>query len=519
MRTHSAAWISQVVGGRVVGDPETAVGPDVVIDTRRTTPGALFVALPGEHVDGHDFTAAAAEAGAAAVLATRTTDTGATQVVVEDGVAALSALGRAVVEDARPGGLKVLAVTGSSGKTSTKDVLAQVLEAHAPTVAPVGSFNNEIGVPLTACRVDERTRYLVSEMGARGVGHIAWLCSLVQPDVSIVLNVGSAHLGEFGSVEGIARAKGEIVEPLAEDGWAVLNLDDHLVSAMSGRTRARLGWFSLDPEARLAQISQPRSGLLVAARDLASDDLGRYGFTLVVEQESGRSEHQVQLALLGRHQVANAAAAAAAGIVAGVPVETVVRVLNSLEHRSPWRMELRERGDGAAVINDAYNANPDSMKAALTALAEIGEARRRTHPGARVVAVLGDMLELGDQAAALHHDIGAFAAGAGVDEVWAVGEHAQDIVRGAEAGGVVGRVATVSTAASLDLAPEDVVLVKASRGLALDKVAAALLAPHGSPVDRSPSGEADPVSPVQAEDIALTNSPGSKSPVPPEEAS
>ena len=495
MKTRSATWVSQVVHGEVLGDADVLVGPDVVIDTHRATTGSLFLALPGERVDGHDFTSAAADAGASAVLVTRPTATTATQILVDDGVAALSALGSAVVQDAKSDGLQVLAITGSSGKTSTKDILAQVLEAHAPTVAPLGSFNNEIGVPLTACRVDATTRFLVSEMGARGPGHIRWLCSLVHPDISLVLNVGSAHLGEFGSVEGIARAKGEIIEPLAEDGWAVLNLDDEQVVAMASRTSARLAWFTVNPEASFADVAgeSPERRLLVQARDLVADDLGRYRFTLAIHSRDAISEQDVQLALIGRHHVANAVAAAAAAIVAGVPTGVVAAALNELQHRSPWRMELRVRADGAAVINDAYNANPDSMRAALAALAEIGASRRRDRSSARVIAVLGDMLELGDAAARLHHQVGVSAAEAGVDEVWAIGEHAADIVAGAHARGLVGHKSTVEEASSLDLGPEDVVLVKASRGLALERVAIALLQQDAHPA------------PVQAEDNPLTN--------------
>ncbi|MGA4669703.1 UDP-N-acetylmuramoyl-tripeptide--D-alanyl-D-alanine ligase [Propionibacteriaceae bacterium Y1923] len=471
MRTRSAEWLSRVVEGLLLADadPATPVGPDVVIDARQATPGSVFVALPGERVDGHDYTSQAADNGAAAVLVTRATNSGTTEIRVDDGVAALSALGRAVVADAHTGGLQVLAITGSSGKTSTKDILAQLLEAEAETVAPVGSFNNEIGVPLTATRVGPGTRYLVSEMGARGPGHIAWLCSLVEPDLSLVLNVGSAHLGEFGSVEAIARAKGEIVDTLPATGWAVLNRDDAHVAAMAQRTSAHLAWFTLDREL-------PRDGaLLVRALDATADDLGRYRFTLVVETDAGTEQHPVALALIGRHQVANAAAAAAAAIAVGVAPAKVAATLNSLEHRSRWRMELRVRPDGAAVINDAYNANPDSMRAALAALSEIGAARRRSHPGARVLAVVGDMLELGDEAVTRHQQVGARAAEAGVDELLAIGEQAEHVVAAATAAGIIARSCTVEEASSLDLAPEDVVLVKASRGLALERVAAALL--------------------------------------------
>ena len=199
MRVLDVATLAQWVEAAPVND-SAQVGPDVVIDTRKVTPGALFIALPGTRVDGHDFTQAAQDTGAAAVLVTRRTDAQLPHLVVDDGQAGLSRLARHVVATERERGMRTIALTGSSGKTSTKDMLAQILETFGPTVAPVGSFNNEIGVPLTACRSNENTSFLVSEMGTRGLGHISWLTSIVTPDVAMVLNVGNAHLGEFGPV-------------------------------------------------------------------------------------------------------------------------------------------------------------------------------------------------------------------------------------------------------------------------------------------------------------------------------
>ncbi|WP_022909736.1 UDP-N-acetylmuramoyl-tripeptide--D-alanyl-D-alanine ligase [Aestuariimicrobium kwangyangense] len=470
MRSHRLSDLAAWTDGRVEGDPTTVVGPDVVIDSRLATTGCLFVALPGEHVDGHDFTARAADAGAAAVLASRPTGAPVPHLLVDDPLAGLSGLARAVVDEARAAGLVTLAITGSSGKTSTKDLLAQVLEAEGPTVAPVGSFNNEIGVPLTATGIDEQTRFLVSEMGARGQGHIAWLCSMTPPLVSMVLNVGSAHLGEFGSVEGIARAKGEIVEALPAEGWAVLNADDRRVAAMASRTIGQLAWFS-------AADARPEvDGPLVWATRISLDDLQRPTFTLVFTDAAGEHRHQVSLALLGRHMVANAAAAAAAAWRAGVAPERIAASLTAARHRSHWRMQLEVAAHGGAVINDSYNANPDSMKAALAALGAIGAARRAAHPDATVIAVLGDMLELGPDSTTRHHEVGRWAAEAGVDLLLAIGDEAPAMVAGAAEAGLAGRVVSVDEAGSLDLGPHDVVLVKASRGLALERVAAAVLA-------------------------------------------
>ena len=494
MIPHTLTQVAGWTGARLVAPPTTAeelvIGPDVVIDSRLATPGSLFIALPGEHVDGHDFTARAVELGAVAVLGSRPTEAPVPHLLVDDPIAGLSSLARALVDEARANGLVTIAVTGSSGKTSTKDLLAQVLEQAAPTVAPVGSFNNEIGVPLTATRVDASTKYLISEMGARGEGHIRWLCSMTPPVIALVLNVGSAHLGEFGSVEGIARTKGELVEGLPADGWAVLNADDPRVAAMASRTQAPAAWFSV------AENRPDLGAPLVWAGEVSLDDLQRPTFTLEFtgsqfsgsqssgSQSSGSQSsgdeasqsHRVSLPLIGRHQVANAAAAAAAAWRAGLDPADIAASLGRVEHRSKWRMELTVAANGSAVINDAYNANPDSMRAALLSLGAIGASRRQTHPDARVIAMLGDMLELGDDSDDLHRQVGRWAAEVGVDEVLAVGEQAGLLAAAATEAGSHGRVVSVEEAGSLDLGPHDVVLVKASRGLALERVAAAVLA-------------------------------------------
>ncbi|MHA7860487.1 UDP-N-acetylmuramoyl-tripeptide--D-alanyl-D-alanine ligase [Tessaracoccus sp. Y36] len=465
MRFLSAARLAQLSGARLVGDPGSLVGPDVVIDSRASSPGALFVALPGERADGHDFVAAAVAAGAAAVLVRRELPLAVPQLVVPDPLAGLTALATALVEEAAAAGLVTLGITGSSGKTSTKDLLAQVLATAGPTVAPVGSLNNEIGVPLTATRVDAATRFLVSEMGARGTGHIASLCAIVPPRVGIVVNVGHAHLGEFGSVAAIAKAKGEIVGALPAEGWAVLNADDPLVSAMAGRTSARIATFAVG--------ATPGWGdLRVWAEQVGATDGQRHTFLL---RASGTATGcaPVELQVTGAHQVGNALAAAAAALGQGLDVDTIGRALSNATARSRWRMELSTRQNGALVINDAYNANPDSMAAALRTLASL----RR--PGGRLLAVLGDMLELGPGAAAAHVEVGALAAAHGVDRLIAIGFHADDLVKGA--GGVETIVTSdrdaAAAAAAAWLGPKDVALVKASRGLALETVAEHLSAP------------------------------------------
>lgn len=488
MMTMTAARAARLAGAELVGEAEASVGPDVVVDARKATPGSVFVAIPGERVDGHDFAAQALANGASAVLGTRRTDAELPHLLVEDSVAGLSQLAHGVVEAAREHGLVTLAITGSSGKTSTKDLLAQLLEAEAATVSPVGSFNNEIGVPLTACGVDDRTRFLVSEMGARGVGHVAHLCGIVRPDISLVLNIGTAHLGEFGSRETIALAKGEIVEVLPDDGWAVLNADDELVAAMAPRTGARLAWWTRTDFASQGG-GAPAGALHVRAIEIRANALQQFAFMLVVERDGQREQHPVQLRLLGSHQVSNALAAATAAICAGVAPERVAETLSAATTRSHWRMELIERPDGAAILNDSYNANPDSMAAAIATIGEIGAARRAEHEGARVHAVLGDMLELGEGSDELHRQVGRLAVQHGVDELFAVGEHAPRIVEGAQLAGGVARVVTREQVVDqLTLCGGDVVLVKASRGIGLE-VVAEQLAHTGDELDRKTAGD------------------------------
>ncbi len=467
MIPRTAGDLALLAGARLVGDSSAPVGPDVVIDSRAVTPGALFVALPGEHADGHDFAAGAVEAGAAAVLVGRVLDVAAPQLVVADPAAALATLATGLVAEARTAGLVTVGITGSSGKTSTKDLLAQVLSTAGETVAPVGSFNNEIGVPLTAVRVGAGTRFLVSEMGARGQGHIRWLCGIVPPAVGVVLNVGHAHLGEFGSVAAIAQAKGELVEAVTAGGWAVLNADDQLVLGMAGRTAARLATFSVGAE--------PGTGeLRVWATRVEADPLQRHAFRLHAAG-AATGEADVQLLVSGAHQVANALAAAAVALTQGMGVPDVAAALGRAAARSRWRMELTESPAGVLVVNDAYNANPDSMAAALRSSVSL----RR--PGGRVLGVLGDMLELGPGAAQEHRRIGELAAGLGFDALVVIGEHAADLAAGAAAAGlratVVGDREAAFAAASAWLRPPDVVLVKASRGLALESVAEQLARP------------------------------------------
>ncbi|RFU22588.1 UDP-N-acetylmuramoyl-tripeptide--D-alanyl-D-alanine ligase [Geodermatophilus marinus] len=461
------AEVAAAVGGRLPGGAAGTVTGAVTVDSRTAAPGDLFVALPGERVDGHDFLPAAAAAGAVAALATRP-DPALPCVLVDDPVAALGRLAHAVHGRLAAGGLRTLAITGSAGKTSTKDLLGQVLATAGPTVSPPGSYNNDIGLPLTVLAADPATRSLVLEMGARGRGHIARLCEVARPGTGIVLNVGSAHLGEFGSADAIAEAKGELVAALPAGGTAVLNADDPRVLAMAARTAARVVTTGRGPEAD------------VRAADVTLDEGGRARFTLTA---AGRSL-PVALRVVGEHQVANALAAAAGALATGMTPEAVATALSAATPRSRWRMEVTRRPDGVTVVNDAYNANPESMRAALAALGGL-PARRR-------VAVLGGMAELGPAATGEHTRLGADAVAAGVDLVIAVGPDAVGIAEGAAAAGAregEGVAAVPDRAAARRLltevlVPGDVVLVKASRAHGLELLAMDLLG--GDPAGAGP---------------------------------
>lgn len=463
---------ARVLGGELVAVPDPgAVITQVTADSRQAGPGSLFVALPGERVDGRDFAAAAREAGAVAVL-TGTAVPGVPCLVAGDPLAALGRLARHVVELGAAGGLRVVGITGSVGKTSTKDLLAQVLPAAGETVAPAGNLNNELGLPLTATRVEPATRFLVAEMGARGVGHIAYLCRIVPPRIGVVLNVGHAHVGEFGGQKAIAAAKSELPAALPEDGVAVLNVDDPRVWGMRSVTRARVLAFSA--------AAEPDQPYAVWAGAVTVDDLGRPAFALHVRTPEAEQSHPVRLRLSGAHQVVNAVAAAGAAVALGLPPAGVAAALSGAGPRSRWRMELAERGDGLVVINDAYNANPESMRAAVDTLADLGRRRRPAHPAGRTWALLGDMLELGDRAVEHHRALGRRVAEAGIDRLVAVGSYAGELAAGARSAGLAEAVtavdkAAMSAAVRADLRPGDVVLVKASRGLALDTVAEEIL--------------------------------------------
>lgn len=497
MIPRTAGEIAAIVGGELHDvAPDAPVAGPVEFDSRSVAPGSVFLALPGARADGHDFAAGAVADGAALVLAAR--PVGVPAVVVKplgaqesnadafahdpDGAGAavlraVGALARRDVDELSADGLVVVGVTGSAGKTSVKDMMATILRADGPTVAPKGSFNNEIGHPYTVLRCTPETKYLVAEMSARGVGHVAHLARIAPPKIGAVLNVGTAHLGEFGSREVIAQAKGELVEALpdaADGGVAVLNADDALVAAMAGRTRAKVVTFGV-----AATDADYR------ATDVILDDLARASFTL---RCPGGAAHPVSLKVHGAHQVPNALAAAAVAIEAGLAPADVADSLSRHVAASARRMEMRTRADGVTVINDSYNANPDSMRAGIDALVRAAGARET----AASWAVLGQMGELGDSAAGEHASLARYLGDRGVDRLVAVGAsgNVRALADAAEAMGL-NTVRALQPDAAADavaeqLKPGDVVLVKASYADGLWRVADAL-APAG---DSNSDGEA-----------------------------
>ena len=455
----SVAQVAGITGAALdqVPDPAAIVAGPVVIDSREARPGALFAALPGTRADGHDFAAAAVAAGAVMVLATR--PVGVPALIVSDVPAALAALATAVTS--RLPDLTIAGITGSAGKTTTKDLTAQLVETLGPTISNRGSLNNEIGHPLTVLRVTGETRYLISELSARGPGHIAALCAIAPPRLGAVLCVGHAHVGEFGGLDQVAAAKGELPAALPADGVAVLNADDSRVLAMAGRTAARVVTFGRS------------DGADVRACGVAVDEAGQAAFTLVTAEGSA----PVRLRLHGEHHVTNALAAAALAAELGMSLGAIAAGLSAAKARSRWRMEVTRRADGVTIINDAYNANPESLRAALATLSAMTDGGRR-HRG---FAVLGLMTELGDREEEFHEEAGMLAARAGLAGLIVVGEAAGPILTGAKAVSswsgemlhVPGQAAAVAALADR-LHDGDMVLVKASHSVGLEALALAL---------------------------------------------
>jgi UDP-N-acetylmuramoyl-tripeptide--D-alanyl-D-alanine ligase len=481
------AQIADIVGGhRADISPAdaaaTRVTGTVEFDSRAVTPGGLFLALPGARADGHDFAPGAVAAGAVAVLAARPVGVPAIVVppaaasdahagVLEhdtdgSGAAVLSALAKlaaAVAAELVDCGLRIVGITGSSGKTSTKDLIAAVLRPLGEVVAPPGSFNNELGHPWTVLRATRETDYLVLEMSARHPGNIAALATIAPPAIAVVLNVGTAHLGEFGSREVIATTKAELVQAVPSSGVVVLNADDSVVAAMAAQTSARV-------------VTVGRSASAdVRAEDVELDELARPRFTL----RAAGGAVPVALAVHGEHQVSNALSAAAVALECGAGLQQVADALAGAAPASRHRMEVHTRSDGVTVINDAYNANPDSMRAGLQALAAMARGA-----GKRSWAVLGEMGELGEDSITEHDRVGRLAVRLDISRLIVVGtgRSMSAMHHGAVMEGSWGSesvvVPDVETALELlrdELGPGDVVLVKASNAAGLGALAEALL--------------------------------------------
>lgn len=474
----SASTVAEATGGTLTATVSAEATVDTATtDSRDVSGGTLFIAKPGEHADGHDFIAAARAAGATLVLAERETTDGEGRpdpaIIVEDVVSAMGRLAAYIVERIREHSpTTVIGITGSAGKTTTKDLLAAILSTAGPTVAPRNSYNGEVGVPLTVFRAALDTRYLVIEMGADEVGNIEYLSSMVKPDIGVVLMVGSAHSGKFGGVENIARTKGELVEALPADGVAVLNRDDARVAAMAERTRGKVAWFSVeegtfplvdaDLEAGSAAFSALAGSLTTTAEEHPD-------FELRLGAGTAAASHHVTSGLIGRHHAANIAAAAAAATAAGLDAEVITKTLNGAGATSSRRMERTDRPDGITVINDAYNANPESMRAALQTLAVMGRST-----GRRTWAVLGEMLELGEDRIREHTAIGTAVVRLNIGQLLVVGDGARPLYTSAvnegSWGDEVDFAADPDAAAELlerKLAPGDIVLFKSSNGAGL----------------------------------------------------
>ena len=482
----SAAQIAEITSGalRGVPDPSAVRVHHADTDSRSMAAGSLFIAKPGETTDGHRFIDAALAAGATLVLAERETQDPAgaahPSVIVDDVVTAMGRLAAAILDRVRAhSATTVIGITGSAGKTTTKDLLKSILEPEGPTVAPQGSYNGEVGVPLTIFTAQLDTRFVVVEMGADAPGNIRDLAQMVRPDIGAVLMVGSAHAGKFGGADKIAAVKAELVEEIGATGAVVLNRDDPQVAAMAPRASAPITWFSEDTgqDSHRGAASQPDQ---VRAVDLSLDEAGHPSFTLRFTETD--EDFPVVSGLTGAHHVSNILAAAGCALRAGVAPVAIAQRLHGLGPASRWRMERTERADGVTLINDAYNANPESMREALRTLAML------TRPGAgraarRSVAVLGAMLELGDVSIPKHTQLGETVVRLNIDKTLVVGDLAYPLYRGAIAEGSWGSevhwVATVEEAeAYLDqeLAPGDIVLFKSSNSAGLrllgDKIAA-----------------------------------------------
>jgi len=406
----TAAQLAKILGAELVGEQEVSVTGSVETDSRLVSDGSVFFAKPGEQADGHDFVADAKSRGAVVAVVERRVDVDITQLVVTNTVDALGVLASWLIGQLKAAGkLKVVGITGSNGKTTTKNMLRAILSQVGITIAPIESFNNRVGAPISILRADLSTEFLVVEMGAEGLGSIAYLAKMAQPDVGVILKVGMAHAGEFGGIDVTARIKGELAQALGDDSHLVLNADDGMVAEMKNRTKASVTWFGTSSNSEY----------------WASDiSLSKIGTSFVLHWPDGE-QSRVQLSILGEHHVMNALAAASVSHLLGASKPQIVSALEAMELAERWRMQRLVRPDGVTIINDSYNASPDSMKAALQTLAQLGRM------GSRTVAVLGEMAELGEYSRHEHDSIGRLVVRLNIDQLVVVGEGAKLIHMGA----------------------------------------------------------------------------------------
>jgi len=445
-----ASEIAIIVNGTLHGgDPVVSAAP--VIDSKQAVNASLFIAIKGEHVDGHDYVSDAFSRGSVLALTSRPVSE--THILVDDVVIALGKLAQHVRSNLL--NLIVIGITGSQGKTTAKELLASILSSAAVTVAPQGNFNNEIGAPLSLLQCTEETKYCIVEMGARHRGDIAHLCTIAQPNIGVVLKVGSAHLGVFGSIQAIAETKSELIQSLSSEGVAILGTYDVFTPAMSTKHKGKTITFGESIECD------------IRATDIEIRE-GRAHFDLITPE--GRSA--VALRIAGLHQVANALAVAAVATVLGFSLDQIASGLSTAESHAKWRMEIHEL-PSLVLINDAYNASPEAMAAALQTLVLFAQER-----GGESWAFLGKMHELGESSSADHADIGTLASEVGIDHLVCVGapEYAASIP--ASSATTVHLCAEVSEALGVakNLNKGDVVLVKASRSERLELLAEALSA-------------------------------------------
>jgi UDP-N-acetylmuramoyl-tripeptide--D-alanyl-D-alanine ligase len=398
--------LAAVIEGTLIGDGETIVTATVETDSRLITQGSLFFAKPGEQVDGHDFVSDAQNNGAIAAVVERELPEAINQIVVQDSVLALGKLAAWLIAKLRSSGnLRVVGITGSNGKTTTKNMLREILSRVGPTSAPIESFNNHVGAPMSILRAEYQTQFLIVEMGAKGLGSIDYLAQIATPDVGVILKVGLAHVGEFGGIETTAAIKSELAGAMKADGQLVLNIDDHMVRKMKEISKAPVIWFGTDPDANYR------------AQDITLTEAGT-SFTMC--WPDGETE-TITLQILGDFHVMNALAAACAAHLLGASRKQIREGLESMQLAERWRMQRVVRSDGVTIINDAYNASPDSMKAALQTLAQLGRL------GSRTVVVLGHMAELGDLSLSEHDAIGRLVVRLNIGQLVVVGDEAKII--------------------------------------------------------------------------------------------